>query len=235
MIALVFPFLVAVAKLIMMQQLRRVSVLVLPQNLEKKKQPFPVHCLAHSLNLCLQDAGRKVHVIRDSMDLVKEIVKLINYSPKRKELFGSKLLDNKQAGGTITPLCPTRWTAAFDSVIKQYVAITKTLHEVHQTTRDEYGFRAGGVLAAIENVSILFGLRLGHLLFGAAEETSKPLKEKDTSVQEALTTAKLLVLFFKRQRTDSSFESFFATTEALATELKSVRLFFHVTTNYLDD
>ena len=96
----------------------------------------------------------------------------------------------------------------------------ETLHEVHQTTRDEYGLKAGGVLAAMENFSTLFGLRLGHLLFGAAEETSKALQAKDTSVQEALTTAKLLVSFFKRQRTDSSFESFFATTEALATELK---------------
>ena len=95
-----------------------------------------------------------------------------------------------------------------------------TMHEVHKTTRDEYGLKAGGVLVALDNFRTLFGLRLGHLLFGAAEESSKALQAKDTSVQEALASVKLLVSFYKRQRTNSSFESFFAGTEALATELK---------------
>jgi len=45
------------------------------------------------------------------------------------------------------------------------------MHEVNETTRDEYGLKAGGILAALENFSTLFGLRLGHLLFAAAEET----------------------------------------------------------------
>ena len=77
---------------------------------EEEEAALPVHCLAHSLNLCLQDAGRKLPVIRDSMDIVKEIVKLINYSPKRKTLFGSNLFDNDQASGNIISLCPTCWT-----------------------------------------------------------------------------------------------------------------------------
>ena len=80
-----------------------------------------------TLNLCLQDAGRKIQVIHDSMDIVKEIIKLINLSPKRKTLFGSKLVDNNQAGGTITPLCPTHWTvqtAALDSVITSTVVLS---------------------------------------------------------------------------------------------------------------
>lgn len=42
-------------------------------------------CLAHSLNLCLQDAGRKVHLLRYSIVIVREIVGLTNYSPKREE------------------------------------------------------------------------------------------------------------------------------------------------------
>ena len=58
------------------------------------------------------------------------------------------------------------------------------------------------------------------LLFGAAEETFKALQAKNTSVQKALTTAKFLMSFFKRQKTDSLFNPFFAGTEAHATELK---------------
>lgn len=36
-----------------------------------------VHCLAHCLNLCLQDAARKFPIIRDALDVVNEIFKLI--------------------------------------------------------------------------------------------------------------------------------------------------------------
>ena len=33
---------------------------------------LPVHCLAHSLNLCLQDAGRNLLFLRDALDAVKQ-------------------------------------------------------------------------------------------------------------------------------------------------------------------
>ncbi len=79
--------------------------------LKQEEAAISVHCLAHSLNLCLQDASRKINLIRDSMDVVKEIVKLINFSPKKKTLFGSNLADNDPAGGTIAPLCPRKRTA----------------------------------------------------------------------------------------------------------------------------
>ena len=46
-----------------------------------------VHCLAHSLNLCLQDASRGCRSVRDSLNLVMELVKLIKFSPKRTTLF----------------------------------------------------------------------------------------------------------------------------------------------------
>ena len=42
-----------------------------------------VHCLAHSLNLCLQDASWGCSSVRDSLELVMELVKLIKFSPKR--------------------------------------------------------------------------------------------------------------------------------------------------------
>ena len=65
----------------------------------RKEAPaaLPVHCFAHSLNLCLQDAGRKVALLRDALDIVREIVKLIHFSPKRKHLLSQKL-SNEGAG-----------------------------------------------------------------------------------------------------------------------------------------
>ena len=37
---------------------------------------LPVQCFARSLNLCLQDAGRQIVIIRDALGTVKDIVQL---------------------------------------------------------------------------------------------------------------------------------------------------------------
>lgn len=52
---------------------------------------LPVHCYAHSLNLCLQDAGRKLVCLRDALETCKGITDLIRLSPKRSHLFLSNL------------------------------------------------------------------------------------------------------------------------------------------------
>lgn len=46
-----------------------------------------VHCFGHYLNLCLQSAGRKLDFLCDSLNMVKEIAKLIKFSPKRSHLL----------------------------------------------------------------------------------------------------------------------------------------------------
>ena len=178
-------------------------------------QALPVHCLAHSLNLCLQDAGRQIKLLRDAIDIVREIVQLIKYSPKRKHLFAEKLFDSEGPSTGIKPLCPTRWTArtaAFEAVIKHYNVIIGTMEDININTHDEYGLKAGGILSALEKFETFFSLRLGYLLFGCAENTSKVLQAKDLSVQEAVSAVKVTQSFYKRQRQDDSFEKIFEST-----------------------
>ena len=56
-------------------------------------QALPVHaCLAQCLNLCLQDAGKQINLLRNAIQLVKKIAQLINCAPKRKHLFSQYLL-----------------------------------------------------------------------------------------------------------------------------------------------
>jgi len=182
----------------------------------------PVHCWAHSLNLCLQDTCRQIVAVRDAMDIAREIHKLINYSPKRKTLFTQLATGEDRSSGTIKPLCPTRWTvrtAALESILTNYSTLMDTMQQVNATTRDEYGLKAGGVLAALEKFSTLFALRLGQRLFSAAEEVSKSLQRKDLSVQEAVTLVNTLKSYYRRQRTDESFDAFYRSTKEAAREL----------------
>ena len=109
-------------------------------------------------------------------------------------------------------LCPTRWTVraeAIDAVIKQYTIIIETLDELHSTTKDEYGLKAGGIVTALEKFDMFFGLQLGQLLFGAAENTSIVLQRKDISVQEAFSAVNVTRSFYQRPRQDDAFNKFY--------------------------
>lgn len=191
----------------------------------KKDYPaaLSVHCLAHCLNLCLQEEGRKLPFIRDALDTVKEIAKLIKFSPKRSHLFSQKQIQSETPGVNIKPLCPTRWTArtgAIEAILSEYTVLMDTLDEVHQTTKDEYVLKAAGLLSAMEKFSTLFGLKLGYLIFGASETLSRSLQGKDTSIQEAISAVSLAKSFYKRQRTENAFQSFYDDVVITAQKLK---------------
>ena len=103
-------------------------------------------------------------------------------------------------------MCPTRWTVraeALDAILKQYKVIIETMEEVHSTTHDEYGLKAGGIVTTLDT---LFGLQLGHLLFGCAENTSKVLQAKDLLIQaRPMSAVNVTRAFYQRQRQDDAF------------------------------
>lgn len=74
-----------------------------------------VHCLAHSLNLCEQKVSKSVDLLRNVLNLMFELGKLIKFSPKRSTLFNtlSKQLalnsGENATGMSLRILCPTRW------------------------------------------------------------------------------------------------------------------------------
>ena len=69
-----------------------------------------VHCLAHSLNHCLQDAARVCKPVRDCLHLVMELVQLIKWSPKQPSLFEQHKTEMIPGTHALRPLYPTRWT-----------------------------------------------------------------------------------------------------------------------------
>ena len=74
------------------------------QILAENPATLPLHCFAHSLNLCLHDAGRQIMLLRDAPDIVREIGKITKYSPKRLHLFSQKLEESEVSGVHIKTL-----------------------------------------------------------------------------------------------------------------------------------
>lgn len=190
--------------------------------LSEQPAAIPIHCCAHSLNLCLQDAGRKLICIRDALEVCREITGLIRFSPKRLHLFSSKLAVSSSGGPSLKPLSTTRWTArtaAIDTILKDYVVLMETMEEVQATTHDEYGLKAGGCLHSLEKFGTLFGLRLAHILFGATEQVSLLLQKKDIAIHEALSGVDTAKAYFSRLRSDEEFDSFYDATLKIAEQL----------------
>ena len=79
------------------------------------------------------------------------------------------------------------------------------MEEISDTTHDEYGQRANGVLSNLYIFDSAFGLKLGYLLFGATEQLSRALQGKDTTLQEAITAANLAKNHYTRLRRETEF------------------------------
>ena len=181
---------------------------VATQILAIEPRAIKVHCFAHCLNLCLQDATRKCQPIKAALDLAMEISQLIIYSPKRSLVFEQCKNDLTPDRKGLRPLCPTRWTvrtSAIDAILKNYQALLEALETINAESYDDYGRRAGGILSMLQHFDTFFGLHLSYLIFSATEQTSTTLQVKDTSVQEAFTLVNLAVAFLKRQRNDTCF------------------------------
>ena len=138
-----------------------------------------VHCLAHSLNLSVQEVSRSIDLVRNLLNLIFELGKLIKFSPKRNTLFNtlSKQLafnSGETVSMSLRTLCPTRWTVrhtAVESILCNYESLKATLEEVEKG-HDEYAAKAHGMLIQLELFDTFFGLKLAHLVFFTSEQYS---------------------------------------------------------------
>ena len=188
---------------------------------DEQPSAIKVHCLAHCLNLCLQDVARKCKPVRDALDIVMELSNLIRYSPKRNLVF-QQCKQQLSLGGTgLRPLCPTRWTVrtgAINAVLKSYPALLEALQTISDTCYDDYGRRAGGLHSQLERFSTYFGLKLSYIIFSGTEQTSINLQSKNTSIQEAVKCAEVALSYLNRLRKDDMFKQFFTSVVKEAEE-----------------
>ena len=186
-----------------------------------------VHCLAHSLNLCLKDVAKTCNLMRDIMNFIFELTQLIKMSPKRLTLFETLRKEVTISTGELTPhlrmLCPTRWTvrhASISSILRNYATIQSALEEI-ACGHDEYASKASGMVSKMENFDTFFSLKLAYLIFSAAEQLAINLQAKDTTVQEAVGGGQLLASHYKSLRNEDKFNYFYDQVVADSHELTS--------------
>ena len=75
-----------------------------------------IHCMAHCLNLCLQDVSKNCTCIREALSLTSELSNVIRASPKRLALFERVQKEMAPGSPRLKPLCPTRWTVRTEAI-----------------------------------------------------------------------------------------------------------------------
>jgi len=154
---------------------------------EMEERAVFVHCLAHSLNLCLQESTRTLPLYRDMIEYVKDVINLIRASPKRSAILAASqsadtvMLKAKQ----LRPLCPTRWTTRHESIqslLDNYVCVIDTLEEIASTDKGEQGTKANGLAAALQSFAFFFSLKSAVIVFSRTETLSKALQSKKMTV-----------------------------------------------------
>ena len=87
----------------------------------------------------------------------------------------------------------------------------KALQSIGETSYDDYGRQANGLLTQLEKFYCYFGLKLSYLIFSGTEQTSINLQKKNTSIQEAVSCGDVARSYISQLRSDDSFKQFFPT------------------------
>ena len=143
-----------------------------------------------------------------------ELVNLFRASPKRLALFYHLKYQLSPDSPGLKPLCPTRWTmcsGSIDSILRNYNVLCEELTQIGENSCGESSTKAVGLLALMEMFSTYFGLKLSHLVFGAAEQLTTTLQYKNINAQVTSAVSAALT-YLQRQGLDSAFDKFYETS-----------------------
>lgn len=184
-----------------------------------EKRAVFTHCYGHALNLAVADVVKQSKLVRDVLDTVGEISKLLKYSPRRDSLF-EQVKESISPGTTgFRTLCPTRWTvkaASLQSVIDNYDVFQDFWDEARDICTDaESRARINGVKAQMERFDFLFGLCLGECIMRHTDNLSKTLQSPSVSAADSQVLARLTCTTLERIRNDESFSLLWRKISAL--------------------
>ena len=178
------------------------------------------HCHAHFLSLFVKDVTKKVKILGDTMGTAREIIVLIKYSPKKKNLLG-KIKEQIECNEEVdikansrSKLSETRWTVLAECLknfldnYKELMTLWKFCLE-NDNMATEVKSRIVGVKKQMEKFDFFFGLSIGHRLYSHTDNLSKTLQAEKMFACTSKRTAELVVSVLEGLRNEDSFKSLF--------------------------
>ena len=186
---------------------------------EVAPKAHPTHCYAHSLSLSVKDMTCNCQLLSLTMDIAKEIVTLIKFSPKRESLLQQlkenlETEDEDASSRGIIGLCPTRWTvraSCFRRILENYSVLMEEWDAcLSERLQPDVRARIIGCKAQMERFDFFFGLHLGERLYSHTDNLSKTLQGTKMAAVSGQRLANLTKETLTKMRTDQSFDYFYA-------------------------
>ncbi|CAF3099825.1 unnamed protein product [Rotaria socialis] len=184
-----------------------VSALVLKQ----QSKAFFVHCNAHCLDLAVHDLTNECPTISNCILFSKDIIDFVRRSSKHISILKEISNQLSMPYSNLASLCPTRWTRraeSYNSLLNNYELVQEVLYTLIEE-KGAPGIKANGLHEQMNRFYLFFGLKLGYLLFSATEKLSRIIQSSSCCLQDILSSAESLMLYFERIRDDINFKSFY--------------------------
>lgn len=167
-----------------------------------------IHCLAHSLNLVVQDSMKQVSVIRDYLVTIRELITFVRGSPKRQAKFETfQAADDNPSNATLRPFCPTRWCCRISSlktVVSNYGDLIAFFADM-ELEKTEAGAKAKGFLKSLYAFDFAFITKLLIDIFERIEVLNTFLQNSSMHIQQALENVENVRKMLESLRTNEAF------------------------------
>ncbi len=162
--------------------------------LEVNPKALFVHCVAHRLNLAVQDSLTNITEVSDFIGTVKELITFVRDSPQRLAIFGdlqeAEASLKNQSLPSLSKYCPTRWCVRIKSlqnVKKNYAILLDFFDTIKRTPGLDTSqiSKAHGFLSRMESFSFYFYLFTLISVFEKIENLNKALQAKALNFRES--------------------------------------------------
>ena len=171
-----------------------------------------IHCYGHALNLSAGDSVNSVDCLKATLEMAREICKLIKKSPKRNTKLDEIRKANKKDSKGIHAFCPTRWTVCgepIQSILSNYEELMDLWEWSLSNIKDtEMKARIRGVQAVMPTFDFLFGCELGIIILKQTDNLSRALQNNEISAAQGNALALDVVSTMAKDRSDASFDLF---------------------------
>nr|CAH7751726.1 unnamed protein product [Callosobruchus chinensis] len=156
-----------------------------------------VHCVAHSLNLVVQDTIKDVPAIRGFLALIRELIIFVRGSPKRQACFETLQAADDAQNLTLRP------------VLLCFLDETKN-------QKDDSGAKAKGFLKSLQSFESLFIIKFLIQILDGIEALNATLQKISLHLQKVVDNINTLKQILSSQRTDEHFQKIWKSTVDLA-------------------
>ncbi len=160
--------------------------------------------------------------MKSVLETTYEITKLVNYSPRRGQLFDEIKDDIAPGTPGVRVLCPTRWTVRADSmlsIIQSYTVLNELWDKACNVVGDtETIAHIRGAAAQMGSFEFFFGLVLGEMLLRHTDNLSRTLQHDHVSAAEGQAIATMTTATLASLRNDGHFDLFWEKVQQMASE-----------------